>query len=148
MLTITRGRTFENQADIFAPSLTSHIKSLEAGIIWFFKAQFRKHFILLAIHYFNSNIGINKIYNINLLSTMRLCQLAWNAITPAKINNFLDHTQIIPKLPTILKNFGSTNAEASLGQETDHLQEMDLIAPLSKKSISNVEMHQKKATIK
>ena len=80
------------QLEFFEPNLTSHVQPLDAGIIWCFKAHYRRTFCVRALDH--DDAGESDIYKINLLEAMLMTKEAWNAVSAMTIKNCWDHTGI------------------------------------------------------
>lgn len=78
--------------EYFEPNLTSFVQPLDAGIIWCFKAYYRRAFCTRAIEL--DEAGAENIYKINLLEGMLMVKEAWKAVSDETIRNCWDHTKI------------------------------------------------------
>ena len=76
----------------FEPNLTLFVQPLDAGIIWCFKAHYRREFCLRAIE--KDELGERDIYKINLLEGMLLARKAWRQVKGSTIKNCWNHTKI------------------------------------------------------
>lgn len=76
------------------PNLTAWIQPMDAGIIWTFKANYRRR---LCQHALDLDVqGVANPYNVSQLDGMRLASRAWDDVTPATIRNCWRHTGICP----------------------------------------------------
>lgn len=75
-----------------APNMTSFVQPLDAGIIQYFKAHYRRAFCIRAIEL--DDAGKDDIYKINLLEVILMAKVAWDAVTPKTIRNCWNHTCI------------------------------------------------------
>jgi hypothetical protein len=82
------------EVHFFQPNLTSHVQPCDAGIIRCLKAHYRRFLCLRALEL--EEAGEQDIYEIDVLSSMRLLEQAWNEVTPETIKNCWKHTGICP----------------------------------------------------
>ena len=75
------------------PNLTSHIQTMDAGIVWAFKAHYRQLFILRALEHYEN--GQEAVYHIDQLEGMNLTVEAWSYISSKTVANCWKHAGIL-----------------------------------------------------
>ncbi|CAE6452684.1 unnamed protein product [Rhizoctonia solani] len=71
------------RVEFLAPNLTSWIQPMDGGIIASFIAQYKRHFVRLALN--RDNEGIVNMYKIDQRQAMEMAASAWAAVTPQTI---------------------------------------------------------------
>lgn len=74
--------TFVN---FMSPNATSYVPPLDAGFIASLKAAYRERLLLRVFD--NIACGAKLVYNVDILTTMKLVQKDWDNISAAKISN-------------------------------------------------------------
>ncbi|KAF9221518.1 DDE-domain-containing protein [Gyrodon lividus] len=82
------------QMKYFEPNMTPFVQPCDAGIIWCFKALYRRFFNQCALDC--DEAGESEIYKIDLLEAMSMAKAAWDKVTPNTIHNCWNHTKIQP----------------------------------------------------
>ena len=101
------------------PNMTSHIQPMDAGIIWAFKAHYRRLFILQALQRFDS--GETELYQIDQLEAMHLVNEAWAQITPKIVINCWKHAGILDA--SLIHIDPATNNDSGVNQAITELME-------------------------
>jgi hypothetical protein len=84
----------------FLPNLTAHIQPMDAGVIRFFKARFRRFSMQRALDRYDTGVTPVDIYNIDQLQAMRLAEQAWGKVTQGTIANCWRKSGILPTADT------------------------------------------------
>ncbi|EDR00128.1 uncharacterized protein LACBIDRAFT_334411 [Laccaria bicolor S238N-H82] len=86
------------QVENFEPNLITHIQPKDQGIIWCFKAHYRKEFIQRAINQYDRGITPANIYDIDQLEAMQIADLAWHEVDTTTIRNCCQKAGILPEI--------------------------------------------------
>jgi hypothetical protein len=86
--------------EYFEPNMTPFVQPCDAGIIWTFKALYRKSFNQRAID--RDEAGEREIYKIDLLEAMSMAQKSWQLVSKETIKHCWGHTLIQPYVVFIL----------------------------------------------
>ena len=91
-------------------------KSLDAGIIWCFKAIYRQMFCPQAVDL--NEVGEDDIYKINLLEAIKMAQEGWDQIEKKTIQNCWKHIRILPRAqPTTSTALPASDACHKAGED-------------------------------
>jgi DDE superfamily endonuclease len=82
----------------FEPNLTAHVQPADAGIIRCFKAHYRARFMNRAIDRYDFGISPANIYDIDILESIRMAEMAWEDVTETTIYNCWRKSGILPDM--------------------------------------------------
>ncbi|CDO71465.1 hypothetical protein BN946_scf184909.g59 [Trametes cinnabarina] len=85
----------------FEPNLTPHVQPDDQGIIRCFKAHYRAKYIERAIDRYDSGISPAQIYEIDILTAMRIADAAWRAVNVTTIRHCWRRAGILPDFAPI-----------------------------------------------
>eukprot|EP00171_Calliarthron_tuberculosum_P004123 IDg4123t1 len=77
------------RVDFLPPNTTSKVQPLDAGIIAWIKAKYKRRLLLRVFD--NIDMGRKSIYNVDILCAMRWTDFEWNACPGSVIKNCFDH---------------------------------------------------------
>ncbi|CDO68935.1 hypothetical protein BN946_scf185000.g78 [Trametes cinnabarina] len=83
----------------FEPNLTSHVQLDDQGIIQCFKAHYRAKYIERAIDRYDAGTTPSEIYDIDILTAMRLADAAWREVDTTTIRHCWRRAGILPESP-------------------------------------------------